>query len=161
MNIFNLWALTSPEERGYMHSHKHTYTNPPSHCIHTLTCICSTYRHGMISSFGAVWAVAKLGHELGVFCLGGAAFCLQISNGTGNELQNAALLLETTTTAVVPSWHVVTCCDIFWHILTCFILFYNMIVNTQKLTDVVLWLQDAASFKTLEDACRCLEMLQV
>jgi len=57
----------------------------------------------MISSFGAVWAVAKLGHELGVFCLGGAAFCLQISNGTGNELQNAALLLETTTTAVVPS----------------------------------------------------------
>jgi hypothetical protein len=61
------------------------------------------YLHGMISSFGAVWAVAKLGHELGVFCLGGAAFCLQISNGTGNELQRAALLLETTTTAVVPS----------------------------------------------------------
>ena len=49
-------------------------------------------------------------------------------------------------------WHVVTYSDIF-------ILSYNMIVNMPKLTDVVLWLQDAASIKMLGDAWRCLEML--
>ena len=45
-------------------------------------------------------------------------------------------------------WHVVTYSDIF-------ILSYNMIVNMPKLTDVVLWLQDAASIKMLGAAWRC------
>ena len=138
-------------KRGYMHSHKHTYTNPPSHCIHTLTCTCSTCMAWSphLGQFGQ-WQ--NWGTNLVFFAL----VALYLFADLERHWKRAATCSPFIRDDYYCSSTIVTCCDMLWHILAHSDMLHTILQYDCEYAKTDRCRALAARCCKLQDAWRCL-----